>query len=199
MFDGPDWIGKTTQIHMASDALQARGYKVHNTRAHGGTPIGEMLRDVSLADVPRSAYTDLYLSRTIHVELSEDLRSKKQAGYICLVDRSPLSMWAYQVKAGGVSEGYAMPVIKEDIEMLDADVLIVYSAPLQLLKQRLLTRSDSRKDYFESKTDAYHEQVIAGYHETPRLFGAVSIDATGDVRDVHHRTMELILSYSHHL
>ena len=53
--DGPDGSGKTTQLTLLKEWLKKKGYKIHSTRASGGTPIGEELRKASLSNTDRSA------------------------------------------------------------------------------------------------------------------------------------------------
>lgn len=192
MFDGPDGVGKSEQIRLAEDALRQQNRQVYVTRAHGGTPIGEKLREVSLSDTPRNPYTDLHISRAIHAELAKDLHDRKATGSICLVDRSPAAMWAYQVRASKLPEGYALPSIKEDFAMFAPDLVIVYEAALSTLKSRIAGRTDKPTDFFESQPDAFHEWVIIGYAETAKLFGALLIDASADMQTVHQHTMAAV-------
>ena len=190
-FDGPDGVGKTTQLNMVAEKLRSEEHRVYTTRVHGGTPFGEKLRDVSLSDTPRQPITDLYLSRTMHAELAHDLHERRNSGEICLVDRSPAAMWSYQVRAGGLDESLARPVIEEDFRWFNADLLLVYIASLHILKQRITDRNE-KHDYFEDQADQYHEWTLIGYTEAEKLFGATIIDASMSQSDVHHATMQQI-------
>ncbi len=191
MFDGPDGVGKTEQIKNAEAALSNQHFPVYVTRVHGGTPIGERLREVSFSNIPRSPATDLYISKTMHIELASDLKIRRDAGAICLVDRSPAAMWSYQVRGGGLSKDFALPIIRDSFAMFEADLVIIYMAPLQKLRKRIQKR-DGASDYFESKPEAYHERVIAGYAEASQIFGTELVDAGGSVESMHQTTMELI-------
>lgn len=194
MFDGPDGVGKTTMLTDVAARLKNAGREVYTTRVHGGTPIGEKLREVSLSDTPRSAYTDLFISRAMHAELAGDLQSRRARGALCLVDRSPASMWAYQVRAGGLPADYALPFIKEDFEMFNADLVLVYLASSALLKQRIAGRSRST-DYFENKPDDFIEATLLGYQESEQLFGTKVIEASGSLPAVADQTAEALSSY----
>lgn len=192
MFDGPDGVGKTEQIRLAAETLTSEGYDVYTTRVHGGTPFGEKLRDVSLSDTPRTPSTDLYLSHTMHIELAHDLRERKQKGQICLVDRSPATMWSYQVRASGLSEEFAKPVIEKSFELLDPKLLIIYLTSLHILKQRIAGRETAHNDFFENQQDSFHEWTIVGYTEAVKMFHGVTIDASASIDVVHQNTMEHI-------
>ena len=61
-FEGPDGVGKSTQLALASEELVENGWAVHATRNLGGTPIGEDLRKVMLSEHERPAETDFHLS-----------------------------------------------------------------------------------------------------------------------------------------
>lgn len=191
-FDGPDGVGKTEQLRRAADQLTAEGHKVYCTRVHGGTPFGEKLREVSLSNTPRTSLTDLYLSRTMHAELAHDLHARRSKGEICLVDRSPASMWAYQVRASGLDEHIARPVIDEDFRWFKADLLLIYMTSLHILKQRIASRTNEKHDYFEDQADSYHEWVIVGYAEAAKIWNGKVVDAAPSIDAVHARTMELI-------
>lgn len=192
MVDGPDGIGKTIQIALARDALVAQGRRVHTTRAHGGTPIGEMLREVSLSHTPRSAITDLLISRAIHAELAIDLSGRKEEGYTNLVDRGPGAMWAYQVHGSGLDPEVARPIVENDFTMIKPDLVIVYTTSLDILKSRRASRHVGNDDYFETKDDDYRQRVIDGYIEAAGLFDCQLIDASGDIPEVHALTMAAI-------
>ena len=192
MFDGPDGAGKTVQLTMAADALRKQGYDVYCTRIHGGTPLGELLREVSLSDTPRTPLADLLLSQVIQVELAHDLGKRLRHGHICLIDRSPLSMWAYQVRGSGLDEDIARPVIASSLSLLHPDDMLIYNTTLEILRQRLAGRGAAKSDYFESKPDAFHERVIAGYNEAAAEFDATVIDAGRSIDAVHIETMKHI-------
>jgi dTMP kinase len=186
MFDGPDGVGKTEQIGLIADSLRNDGHDIHLTRVHGGTPIGELLRDVSLSSVPRTALTDLLISQAIHAELAADIAQRRAAGTTCLVDRSPASMWSYQVCASGLSPQQASPVIESDFALFNPDLVLIYVAELDVLRNRLAGRPGSKRDYFESQPDTYHQKVIDGYIQSAALFGGVLIDASGTKADVYN-------------
>jgi dTMP kinase len=191
MFDGPDGVGKTRQVELAADRLTKQGESVYVTRAHGGTPVGEKLRLVSLSDTPRRPLTDLLLSRTIHAELAYELHIKRSLGTTCLVDRSPASMLAYQVYGSGLDADIAYPVINNDMQYFDPTLLLIYTADLAVLESRRRHRGGAG-DYFEDKPADYHNRVIAGYAEAAQLYGGIIIDASGSIESVHEQTMEII-------
>ncbi len=49
-FEGTDGCGKSTQMALTADWLEARGWEVVRTREPGGCPLAERIRDLVLAD-----------------------------------------------------------------------------------------------------------------------------------------------------
>lgn len=192
MFDGPDGVGKTTQIERLSTYLDQEGYNVHTTRAHGGTPMGEALREASLSNLPRTALTDYFISLAIHSELSEDTATRKQNGQIILVDRSPLSIWAYQIYGSGAPVAELAGGIDADVARLNPDLVICYRASLQVLRQHMGGRG-AKSDYFESKPDDYFERVIEGYDFAAKRYGAATINAERSIDDVFADTLAHVM------
>lgn len=191
MFDGPDGVGKTTQIQKLTEYLTREGHSVHATRAHGGTPMGEALRSVSLSDIPRTALTDYFISLAIHSELSKDISERRQGGQIVLVDRGPLSIWAYQVYGSGAPAAELAAGIDADITRFNPDLIVCYQAPLHILRQHMTGRG-AKADYFENKPDDYFQRVIAGYDFAARRYDATVIDAERDIDEVFADTLALV-------
>jgi dTMP kinase len=191
-FDGPDGVGKTTQFKLVADSLRAKGHDVYTTHMLGGTPIGEALRETMFSDLPRPALTNLHISLATYYALAADLAARREAGTIILVDRSPLSLIAYQVYGDGVDETLGYAACDESLKALKPDMLIAYSAPLDTLKSR---REDRNKDtdYFEQQQLDYHERTVEGYTAAASRYGAITIDATGSIESIHEQTMQLIM------
>lgn len=194
-FDGTDGVGKTTQLALAADNLRAQGREVYTTRSHGGTPIGEALREASLSKHARVPLTDLYISLAMHAELQHDFNQKRAAGITVLVDRGPLAIIAYQAFGSGLEHNTAYKAVEEDIQLFDADLIIVYDAAVGVTRQRMLNRNQqtaAKVDYFESKPIEYFERVAEGYREAAKHFGALVINADQPIDTVHQQTMAAI-------
>jgi dTMP kinase len=192
-FDGPDGVGKSTQLKMAAQALRDQVYDVHATRTLGGTHIGEMLRDVMLAEVDRPAATDLYIALACQHALAHDVIERRNEGEIVLIDRSPLSIIGYQVFGDGLNKEDGYRATSELIDLIKPDLIFVYRAPAEELERRRTQRNHAAgHDYFEVKPLAYHKKVAKGFEEAAQKFSADIIDARGDVDDIHAATMNII-------
>ncbi len=192
-FDGPDGVGKTTQIELVAAYLKAKGKNVHITRFSGGTPLSKLLREVSLSDTPRAAGTDLYISLAMGTDLAQVLKAHKQRGDVCLVDRSPLTMVAYNVFGDELSDhkpGFAATELLVGEWQLDK--LVYLNAPQDVLDERRKARTDKPLDYFEKRGSGFHNRVRAGYEAALRHIAAIpdytqlidEIDASGSIDEI---------------
>ena len=191
MFDGPDWVGKTTQVNLAAEALRSQGHKVWTTRVNGGTPIGEALRQAMFGDYARPPETDLYIHLAQQYALQVELEQRRRKGAVILVDRSPLSVIAYQVYGGGLAEETGYRIADEIITLFKPELVVAYTAPRGVLKSRRLSANHA-SDYFERQPADYFERVIQGYAAAAQHYQATIIDAAGDKDAVHEQTMKHI-------
>lgn len=94
-FEGIDGAGKTTQQHLAAQALREQGYDVLESREPGGTQLAEKVRALVLdPELPLTTATQtlLYLAaRSEHVD--KLLRPAVEAGKILFVTASMIQHW----------------------------------------------------------------------------------------------------------
>ncbi len=185
-FDGLDGAGKTTQLELAANYLHDKGYGVITARHSGGTPIGERLREVSLSDTPRTAETDIFISMAMGVALADKLQKCREDGSICLVDRSPLALLAYNCYGSQFNDRKrAENFMRELLVREKIDLLIVFTADQKVLDERMSARPKTR-DYFEKQGQDFFTRVQKGYEsgisiitEDPNLVKSFAkIDAT---------------------
>ena len=165
-FDGPDGVGKSTQVELTADWLSSLGHDVHTARASGGTPIGEELRKASLSDHPRPAEVDVYISLAMHTALGLDIQKRINNGQICLLDRSPLAILAYNTIGSRLKDqtmGYE--AMDKMLALWDIDVLFLFEADQRIVNARRKARLDKPADFYEKQNSAYHERVRLGYAE----------------------------------
>jgi dTMP kinase len=191
-FEGIDGVGKTTQLGLAYESLSADGWSLATTRAHGGTDIGEALRDVSLSDIPRPVETDFHISLAIHEALARKIDEYCEKGRIVLVDRGPLSIAAYQIYGDGMDRDTGWEAIEHDLNIFGPETNIIYTAAVSVALDRARKLSRSRVDYFESKPNEYFDLAQQGYMDAAERFGATVIDAELPIDSVHLQTMSVI-------
>lgn len=189
MLDGPDGIGKTTQIKLLAESLSAEGHKVFHARLLGGTEIGEALRSIVLSDLPRPAETNLHIMLAAYYALAAEVTSKRTEGYTVLIDRSPLSLYAYQVCGDGVDEQTGWGYCDALFAVFVPSAVVLYQATPETLEARR-----SHEDYFEKLDTTYHERTVGGYTEAANRYKPAIIDANGTTEEVHARTAEFVHS-----
>ncbi len=200
--DGPDGSGKTTQLTLLKEWLKKKGYKIHSTRASGGTPIGEELRKASLSNTDRSAEVDLYISLAMHTALGNDIRKRIKNGEIVLVDRSPLSIIAYQNFGSQLKDqksGY--DACEKMLKLWEIDLLIVFNMNKFELNVRNNRRRQTHKtettNYYEKREPEYKQRVVNGYKDGTRFakrlgVRIVALDANGTIEQVYASILQTI-------
>lgn len=141
-FEGIDGAGKTTQQHLAAQALREQGYDVLESREPGGTQLAEKVRALVLdPELPLTTTTQtlLYLAaRSEHVD--KLLRPAVEAGKIIICDRFNDSTLVYQ----GLAQGKTPEEIAQLRRLgsfatggLEPDLTLVFDAdPAKLLARR---------------------------------------------------------------
>lgn len=192
MFDGPDGVGKTTQIKLIAEDLSAKGRSVLTTRINGGSPVGEALRTVYIGDYPRPAATDFYLGMAIYAAFTAEIAKQRPNYDVILVDRSPLSNVAYQAFGSGYPLQEALQACEGTLHDLRPELIICYTAPLATLRARVAEARGANPDYFESKPDDFFEKVIEGYNYAADYFKVKTIDASSSQEEVERQTMTFV-------
>jgi dTMP kinase len=191
IFEGIDGVGKTTQLALAHKTLADAGWPVLSTRNLGGTPVGEALRKVILSSVERPPMTDLYISLAIQEALLKVIDEARAEGKIVLLDRSPLSLAAYQIYGMGVDETIGWQYVANGMDTLQPEVVLLYEMDAKTVLKRLQKQPDSL-DYFENQSLGYFERVARGYEVAAQRYPANILDATQSIASIHHQTMPLI-------
>jgi dTMP kinase len=193
MFDGPDGVGKTTQIEFTKRALVEKGHKVHTSRLSGGTKIGEALREVSLnPKLERSPLTDLYIMLAMYSALEDDLKPRLADGYICLIDRSPLSIIAYQVFGSGLPMEIGQVAVDEALAIFLPNLIVCYEASEQTLLAQRNEREQATLDFFESQSIEYMRRVVGGFREAAAMYKIKTIVVNASPEEVHSKTLHYI-------
>lgn len=162
--DGPDGVGKTTQVELLANYMKAQKRTVYTTRSSGGTPIGEELRKASHSNLPRPAETDLYISLAMAEASGEEISKHKQAGDFVIIDRSPLTIIAYNGYGSQLKDQKkAFEAAEHIYKLWRIDLLIFLNADQKVLDERRHTRN--LRDYFESQDAVFHKRVREGYKD----------------------------------
>ena len=200
-FEGIEGCGKTTQIRLLAESLQARGLRVLATREPGGCPIADAIRGILLdsANSGMAPKTELLLyaaARAQHVY--EVISPALREGKAVLCDRFTDATLAYQ--------GYGRSLDRILIDRLNRlaagdvvpDLTLLLDFPPEEGLRRARLRNESlpeiNEDRFEQESLDFHRRVRAGYLDAAaREERFRIIDARGTVAEVAAR-IDLIVA-----
>ncbi len=164
VFEGGEFVGKTSQIRMLAARLEERGASVVITKEPGGTPRGEELRARLLAGglAPEDEVALFIEGRRIHV--SDVLKPALREGKIVLCDRFSDSTIAYQHFGRGIDRTF---LEREDAAARDGivpDLVILLDMPPERAFERAGKRGEVLTSFEREKID-FHKKVRAGFLE----------------------------------
>lgn len=181
-FEGVDGAGKSTHIVWFAETLRKRGIDVLLTREPGGTPLGELLREI-LLNQPMHPETEamlMFAARREHVE--QVIKPALARGTWVISDRFSDASFAYQ---GG---GRGVPVEKlEQLESwvhadLQPNLTLLFDIPVEIAKQRL-SNNDSLDRFEQEKSDFFvkvRNAYLARSQKNPARFAVIRAEKTPD-------------------
>jgi dTMP kinase len=184
--EGIDGTGKSTQLRQLIRYLRRRGHRVCTTREPGGTPAGERIRAILLANstgelAPLTELALMYAARAQH--LQEVVSPALARGEIVVSDRYNDASFAYQGFGRQLGAATVRAFDRIICGSTQPDLTIVFDlAPGRSLAraQGRETRRRSRQGRFESQGLAFHRRVRAGYlaiaRSAPRRVKVVQAD-----------------------
>jgi dTMP kinase len=198
-FEGGDGSGKTTQIGLLSQWLEAQGHSVVVTREPGGTDLGNQLRDIILHSTgfiaPR-AEALLYAADRAH-HIYTVVRPALERGDIVIQDRYFDSSVAYQGAGRVLDATEVRDLSLWATEGLIPDLTVLLDVPAGVAKARQ-SESERPFDRLEAEAEDFHHRVRESYvalaQAEPRRFAL--IDGTLPIEDIHqaitHRVSDLV-------
>ena len=198
--EGIDGCGKSTQLEMLSAALRGRGWPVVTTRQPGGTPSGQAIRSLMIAEhsrlAPLAELMLLIADRTQHV--AEFIRPHLDAGRIVISDRYADSSVAFQ----GYGRGLDIATVEELNQLatggLMPDLTLLFDLDVDSARARLQARTGDASEMrgFDEEAREFHARVRDGYCQLaaryPERFRV--FDATGSIEDLHARVLATVVS-----
>ena len=185
--EGGEGAGKSSQIQVVKDYLEARGIDVIVTREPGGTPVGQEIRNLLVSGdkdkwSPLSETLLILADRAAHLE--RVIRPALADGKYVVCDRVFDSTRAYQ----GIAGGLGLEVIHNLQQPVLGTTLPDVTLLLDIDPEKGLSRAQERGGdlRFESKTLAYHQTLRQAFldfakQEPERM---VVIDADRDIEAV---------------
>lgn len=166
-FEGTEGAGKSTQIKLLAERIEATGRKVRQLREPGGTPIGEEIRHTLKHSAQNAAMTpeaELLLINASRAQLvREVIRPALAAGEIVLCDRFYHSTLAYQGYGRQLDLRRVQQIIDFAVGDTRPDLTLMLHVPLTISEQRRNARQSATRDRFEEADRAFFERVEQGF------------------------------------
>lgn len=166
-FEGSEGSGKTTQIALLTEKLEALGHDVIVTREPGGTEIGEEIRHLLKHGSSGDGMfpeTELLLFAASRAQLVRELiLPALEKGKIILCDRYLDSTTVYQGVARQLSKDPVTYINQFAVGNLMPDLTIVLDVPAEVGMNRIKHRATGIPDRMERENIEFYEAVREGY------------------------------------
>ncbi len=168
-FEGGEGAGKSTQIKLLAERLEAFGLRTVVTREPGGSPGAEIMRHLVLSGMGKllgSATESLLFAaaRADHVKLV--IRPALEQGMWVLCDRFADSTRAYQGYAGQVETQFLDALERVTIGDLKPDLTIVLDLPVETgMRRAAERRGKGAPDRFEGEAVEFHQKLRDAYRQ----------------------------------
>lgn len=160
-FEGIDGAGKSTHIAWLADWLRARGKTVITTREPGGTPLGEKLRELLLAEPMHLETEALLMFAARREHLAQVIEPALAAGTWVVSDRFTDATVAYQGGGRGLSLDKLGALENWVHGHLQPNLTLLFDLPLSVAQQRI--GKERVLDRFEQEKADFHERVRQAY------------------------------------
>ncbi|MCD4829092.1 MAG: dTMP kinase [Candidatus Cloacimonetes bacterium] len=188
-FEGVEGCGKSTQVRLLADAIEAQGYTVLRTREPGGPPIAEKIRALLLdpANTEMLPETEalLYMaSRAQHT--GERILPALRRGQVVVCDRYYDSTLAYQGAARKLSERAIRAQITFATFGLVPAATILIDLPVEVGLGRI---DPIRADRLEREDLAFHQRVRQGFLDVAKVEPQryLVVDGQEKIEELHLR------------
>jgi len=166
-FEGSEGSGKSTQIALLAEKLQAAGRRVVSTREPGGTEIGEQVRNILVHNSKGDemcAETELLLFAASRAQLVREVIAPnlmKNAIVVC--DRYIDSSTVYQGVARSLSLDPVQQINHFAVGNVLPDLTIVIDVPTRVSLARIRQRASDLPDRMERENISFYKKVREGY------------------------------------
>ncbi len=193
--EGIEGAGKSTQMDVARQFLDAKGIRVVMTREPGGTPLGEAVRSLLLNPDDRGMSTDaelllVFAARAEH--LHKVIRPALKSGHWVLSDRFTDATFAYQGGGRGIEQA-RIAALEEWLQGdLRPDLTLLLDVTVETGMARIAARG--QPDRFERENGEFFQRIRDNYLQRaaaePRRFRR--IDASASVQRVSREVLDAL-------
>jgi dTMP kinase len=162
VFDGGEGCGKSTQVQLLKQKLEAAGRSVHLVRDPGTTTVGELIRNILLdpehAEMAMRCEMLLYMAARAQM-MYQTILPALEDGQIIISDRFVSSTLSYQLGGDGLTAEEIRATAEIAIKGRWPDLTLILDMP----PERSIARVKRAKDRIELRPLEYHEQVRKNY------------------------------------
>lgn len=193
--EGVEGAGKSTQLPLIQQLLEAAGEDVVVTREPGGTVLGEHIRELLLNpdngyDInPNSELLLMFAARAQH--LYEVILPALNSGKTVLCDRFTDASFAYQGGGRGLHPGKIAAMQTWLLGRLRPDLTLIFDIPVEQGLKRASERG--APDRFEQEKIDFFERVRATYLERAKRRPRYRvIDGSKTLKEVEQQVRDTI-------
>ena len=166
VLEGPEGVGKTTQLNELERRLEAAGLPVRTFREPDSQSnltaraIRHLTQD---PHYPMNTRTEVLLYNAARAQSLQVIKESVDQGIICLVDRNYLTTLAIQYYGRGDVPDYQIinTIIDFAVGGIEPNLCVVLDAPVNVLKARTGGRYQGER--FDNLDESFLERVRAGY------------------------------------
>lgn len=159
--EGIDGAGKSTHLSFIAERLRAMGRQVVVTREPGGTPLGEMLRDMVLSQKMHVETETLIMFASRREHIDKVIVPALEKGIWVLSDRFTDATFAYQGGGRGIAQDRLQALENWVQSGLQPDLTLLFDVPLEISRERL--SHNMSLDRFEQEKQDFFARVRAAY------------------------------------
>ena len=198
--EGGEGVGKSTQLEVLRDHLEAADIPLLMTREPGGTPFAESIRELLLAPRQEKVASDaelllMFAARAQHI--ANTVRPALEQGTWVVCDRFTDATYAYQ----GGGRGVDMQRIAELEQWVQGDfrpdITLLLDAPVEVGLERMRERGNldrfeqEKAEFFERVRQVYLDRANAEPDRWRVIDAAQPLDkVSGDLRAELDRLLE---------
>src|SRR5580693_1982188 len=138
VIEGPEGVGKTTQVQLVAEALRKAGLPVRVMRepdSQNDLTARAIRRLTQSPEYPMNTRTEVLLYNAARSQSLETIRKLRNHGVTCLVDRNYLTTLAIQYYGRGDVQDYQRinDIIAFAVGDMEPDLTVVLDAPVATL------------------------------------------------------------------
>ncbi|NLG49839.1 MAG: thymidylate kinase [Chloroflexi bacterium] len=199
VLEGPDGVGRSTQIALLREWLEANGYAVYSSGLSRSELASVGILEAKQGHTLGALTMAMFYAADLADRLEREIIPALRAGFVVLTDR-----YLYSLIARSVARGIGANWIRSVLGFaLVPDAIFYLRCDLDSLVPRVLsTRSF---DYWESDMDflgysdyytsfvAYQKRMLAAFNELGQEYGFRDIDASQSIHKVFQELRDCIV------